>query len=156
MDDPELMRGAQAMRDLLDDVDGFEKRQPVNASQAIFEAFPLEVARRHEDRSVRGRTEVRHVDNVGVMDAAGGFGLNEKPLDRILLPAAVFVQHLDGHRLVAHQVPCPVDDSNPTFTNGTFDLVVLQSYCRASRAVGWNVDRRVRGRIFALRLPEPC
>ena len=126
MDDAELVRHRQGAGDLQADLDGPPPRQPRGGLYELMQPRPLHILHDHEHQPVLADAEVRQVDDVVVLDAAGDLGLPPKAVRRPGGRRQAPLEDLDGHIAAQHPMPSPVDLGHAAAAEGAQDLVTAR------------------------------
>ena len=126
-----LGEGAQ---DLRADADHTVLRDRELLDDHAAEVLAVNVLHRHEERSVRQRAEVGHLDDVRVSEAGGGARLALEPLDEQWIGGERPLQDLERHGCVESDVPGQVHVSHAAAADPLVDVVGLLE-CRADERV---------------------
>ncbi len=97
MDDARLVRGAEALEDVVDDGADLAEGEVLLALEAIGEGLAAELLEDEEVGAVGGRAHLDELADVRALDGGGDAGLALEAADEIRLEGGARQQHLDGH-----------------------------------------------------------
>lgn len=126
MHDAELMRLADGLASLEDEVDRFRRRERTACLNELREVDALEILH-HDERWCRASStgDVEDANDVLVLDLRREPRLAQKPFELLLIHPGGRMKHLHRDELVELQVSSAEDNAHTAFTEHTLEEVSL-------------------------------